>query len=58
MTISPDDILDYARQLATSENGCACSDEDPPEPTPEQYEYAKERLSKEKVPALKTAGKG
>ena len=47
MTISPDDILDFARQLAASENGCACSDDDPPEPTPEQYEYAKERLLKE-----------
>jgi len=47
MTISPDDILDFARQLAASENGCACSDDDPPEPTAEQYEDAKERLLKE-----------
>jgi hypothetical protein len=47
MPITEKEILDFARQLAASENGCACSDEDPPEPTPEQYEYAKEHLVKE-----------
>ena len=39
--------MDFAQQLAASENGCACSDDAPPEPTPEQYEYAKESLHKE-----------
>ena len=47
MIITEKEILDFAQQLAASENGCACSDDDPPEPTPEQYEYAKERLLKE-----------
>ena len=47
MFITEKEILDFAQQLAASENGCACSDEEPPEPTPEQYEYARERLHKE-----------
>lgn len=47
MPISEEDIMDFARQLAASENGCACSGEDLPEPSSEQYEYARERLLKE-----------
>lgn len=49
MPITEKDILEFAHQLAASENGCACSDDDPPDPTPEQYEYARERLLKEAI---------
>lgn len=45
--IQEEEVLQVARQIASSENGCPCSGEDPPEPTPQQYDLAMELLLKE-----------
>ena len=50
---SKEDIEDLARQIAATENGCPCSGDDPPEPTAEQYEYARGILAKPPNPIVK-----